>query len=56
MAAFPSWFLRITCDRCGKVQMVNEAPARWRDRSLRPPRSGLSAAWHLSGRKSQHSG
>ena len=24
-AAFPSWFLRIQCDRCGKVQMVNEA-------------------------------
>jgi ribosomal protein S27E len=24
-AAFPSWFLRITCDRCGKVRMVNEA-------------------------------
>jgi hypothetical protein len=21
-AAFPSWFLRIECDRCGKVQMV----------------------------------
>ena len=34
-AAFPSWFLRIECDRCGKVQMVNEAHARWRDRSLR---------------------
>jgi hypothetical protein len=33
--AFPSWFLRIECDRCGKVQMVNEAHARWRDRSLR---------------------
>ena len=24
-AAFPSWFLRIECDRCGKVQMINEA-------------------------------
>jgi hypothetical protein len=24
-SAFPSWFLRIECDRCGKVQMVNEA-------------------------------
>ena len=23
-AAFPSWFLRITCHRCGKVQMVNQ--------------------------------
>jgi hypothetical protein len=22
--AFPSWFLRIECDRCGKVRMVNE--------------------------------
>jgi hypothetical protein len=24
-AAFPSWFLRITCDRCGKVVMINES-------------------------------
>ena len=23
-AAFPSWFMRIECDRCGKVQMINE--------------------------------
>ena len=23
-SAFPSWFLRVECDRCGKVQMVNE--------------------------------
>jgi hypothetical protein len=22
--AFPSWFLRIECDRCGKVQMISE--------------------------------
>jgi hypothetical protein len=34
-SVFPSWFLRIECDRCGKVQMVNEAHARWRDRTLR---------------------
>src|SRR6476659_6503312 len=34
-AAFPSWFLHIECDRCGKVQMVNEAHARWRPRTLR---------------------
>jgi hypothetical protein len=33
--AFPSWFLRITCDRCGKDRMVNETHARWRDRTLR---------------------
>jgi hypothetical protein len=24
--AFPSWFLRITRDRCGKDRMLNEAP------------------------------
>jgi len=30
-AAFPSWFLRIECDRCGKVQMVNEVHAPWAD-------------------------
>jgi hypothetical protein len=23
-AAFPSWFMRITCDRCGKDRMLNE--------------------------------
>jgi hypothetical protein len=32
--AFPSWFLRIECDRCGKVVMVNESHARWRDSRL----------------------
>jgi hypothetical protein len=25
-SAFPSWFLRIECDRCGKVQMANDSP------------------------------
>jgi hypothetical protein len=25
MRAFPSWFLRIECDRCGKATMINEA-------------------------------
>ena len=36
LRAFPSWFLRIECDRCGKVQMVNESHAvRGRDRKLR---------------------
>ena len=24
LRAFPSWFLRIECDRCGKTQMVNQ--------------------------------
>jgi hypothetical protein len=27
--------MRITCDRCGKVQMVNESHAKWRERTLR---------------------
>lgn len=27
LAAFPSWFLKITCDRCGKDRMLNESPA-----------------------------
>ena len=37
LAAFPSWFMRITCDRCGKDQMLNEAntPARQRAMPLR---------------------
>ena len=35
-SAFPSWFLRIECDRCGKVRMVNESHVpTWRDRRLR---------------------
>ena len=33
--AFPSWFLRITCDRCGKDRMVNEAHAPRSDRAVR---------------------
>jgi hypothetical protein len=32
--AFPSWFLRIECDRCGKVTMINEAPMSERRRGL----------------------
>jgi hypothetical protein len=23
-ASFPSWFMRVVCDRCGKVRMINE--------------------------------
>jgi hypothetical protein len=34
-AAFPSWFLRIECDRCGKDRLVNEAHAPWRARTVR---------------------
>ena len=37
LAAFPSWFLRITCDRCGKDRMLNEAhaSAHQRDKPIR---------------------
>ena len=31
-AAFPSWFMRITCDRCGKDRMLNEAHTQQRAR------------------------
>jgi hypothetical protein len=33
--AFPSWFLRVECDCCGKVQMVNPAHQRWDNMPLR---------------------
>jgi hypothetical protein len=32
--AFPSWFLRIECDRCGKVSMLNEAHTTGRRREM----------------------
>ena len=32
MRAFPSWFLRIECDRCGKVVMHNESHMAYRHR------------------------
>jgi hypothetical protein len=31
--AFPSWFLRIECDRCGKATMMNEAHSSERQRA-----------------------
>jgi hypothetical protein len=33
-AAFPSWFLRLECDRCGKVSMLNEAHTTGRRREM----------------------
>ena len=33
--AFPSWFLRIECDRCGKVQMINQIHVAQDDLPLR---------------------
>ena len=33
--AFPSWFLRITCDRCGKDRMLVETHTPQRDMLIR---------------------
>jgi hypothetical protein len=35
LAALPSWFMRITCDRCGKDRMLNEAHAAQSDMPIR---------------------
>jgi hypothetical protein len=35
LKAFPSWFLRIECDRCGKVRMLNQVHATAGQRILR---------------------
>jgi hypothetical protein len=37
LLAFPSWFMRITCDRCGQDKMLNEAHTRQRDMLIREP-------------------
>ena len=33
--AFPSWFLRVTCERCGRERMVNQVHAMQSDLPLR---------------------
>ena len=33
--AFPSWFLRITCERCGRERMVNQVHAAQSDLPIR---------------------
>jgi hypothetical protein len=35
LRAFPSWFLHIVCDRCGKGRMLNEAHVTAGQRNLR---------------------
>jgi hypothetical protein len=42
-AAFPSWSMRVTCDRCGKVQMVNQAHS---GRSATPLRDIIARMRH----------
>jgi hypothetical protein len=34
LAAFPSWFLKITCDRCFKDRMLNEVHMTDRQRGM----------------------
>jgi hypothetical protein len=34
-SAFPSWYMRITCDRCGKDRMMNEVHAPHGDMLIR---------------------
>ena len=45
LRAFPSWFLRIECERCGKVRMLNEVHASAGRRNMRL-RDLLARAWH----------
>ena len=45
LAAFPSWFMRITCDRCGKDRMLNEVHAPERQRAM-PIRAILDRMRH----------
>ena len=35
LRAFPSWFLRIVCDRCGEVRMLNEVHTTSGQRNMR---------------------
>jgi hypothetical protein len=44
-SAFPSWFLRVECDRCGKPTMINEAHCTQRQRAL-PLRDFLARMRH----------
>ena len=39
--AFPSWFMRITCDRCGKDRMLNEAHMKRSDAPIRDIIAGM---------------
>jgi hypothetical protein len=34
-AAFPSWFMRVTCERCGQERMFNEAHSSQRTMRIR---------------------
>ena len=53
-SAFPSWFMRITCERCGKTTMINEAhatPASARCAAPRFPRQDAPRRLRREGRE-----
>ena len=53
-SAFPSWFLRIECDRCGKVQMVNESARQMaRPDAARHPRPDAPRRLRRAGGKAE---
>jgi hypothetical protein len=45
LSAFPSWFMRISCDRCGKDRMLSETHASEHQRHM-PLRVLLARARH----------
>ena len=45
LSAFPSWFLRVERDRCGKLTMINEARCTQRQRAM-PIRDFLARMRH----------
>jgi hypothetical protein len=51
--AFPSWFLRIECERCGKTTMLNEAHTGQRRVSLK---SGQAIQTSRGQRRCAHCG
>ncbi len=51
--AFPSWFMRITCDRCGKDRMLNEAHEAERRADPRYHRADASRRLRRQGRAGQ---
>ena len=42
-AAFPSWFMRVTCERCGQERMFNEVHSAQRAMLIRDM---LDKMWH----------
>jgi hypothetical protein len=49
LRSFPSWFLKITCDRCGKDRVLNKIHAPERQREM-PIRVLLATAAAVVGR------